>query len=107
MQGLPTGLLATSWENPDDRAYVFKLRSGVTFQDGTDFNADAVEYSMGRIRSNKTSFQYPQLVYIDKLEKPDQATIKITLSSPNAPFLYNLAGDASHRPLARSTALTG
>jgi peptide/nickel transport system substrate-binding protein len=92
--GQPTGLLATSWENPDDRTYVFKLRPGVTFQDGTDFNADAVDYSMGRIRSNKASTQYPQLVSIDKIEKPDQGTVKLTLSSPYAPLLYNLADQA-------------
>jgi len=91
LQGQPAPLLATSWENPDDHTYVFKLRQGVTFQDGTDFNSGAVEYSMGRIRSNKASFQYPQLVYIDKLEKPDQATVKLTLSSPFAPLLYSLA----------------
>jgi len=92
--GQPTGLLATSWENPDDHSYVFKLRQGVTFQDGTPFNADAVEYSLNRIRSNKASSQYPQLVYIDNIEKPDQGTLKLTLSSPYAPLLYNLAGNA-------------
>jgi peptide/nickel transport system substrate-binding protein len=93
-QGQPTALLATSWENPDDRTYVFKLRPGVTFQDGTDFNADAVEYSMGRIRANKASAQYSQLVSIDKLEKPDQGTVKLTLSSPYAPLLATLADNA-------------
>jgi len=93
-QGLPTGLLATNWENPDDHTYVFKLRQGVTFQDGTDFNADAVDYSLGRIRSNKASPQYPQLVYIDTIEKPNEDTIKLTLSSAYAPFLYNLADNA-------------
>jgi len=93
-QGLPTGLLATSWENPDDHTYVFKLRPGVTFQDGTDFNADAVDYSLGRIRANKASSAYPQLASIDTIEKPDQATVKITLGDPYAPFLYNLANNA-------------
>jgi len=93
-QGQPTGLLATSWENPDDHTYVFKLRPGVTFQDGAAFNADAVEYSMGRIRANKASAQYQQLVYIDTIEKPDQSTVKLTLSSPYAPLLYNLANNA-------------
>jgi peptide/nickel transport system substrate-binding protein len=93
-KGQPVGLLATSWENPDDHTYVFKLRPGVTFQDGTDFNADAVDYSMARIRASKASNQYPQLVYIDKIEKPDQGTVKLTLTSPYAPFLYNLADQA-------------
>jgi len=93
-QGQPTALLAMSWENPDDRTYVFRLRPGVTFQDGTDFNADAVAYSMGRIRANKASPQYSQLLPIDTIEKPDQGTVKLTLSSPSAPLLYSLADNA-------------
>nr|WP_307097820.1 ABC transporter substrate-binding protein [Arthrobacter sp. V1I9] len=41
--GQPTPLLATEWsESNEGRTYTFKLRSGVTFQDGTPFNADAV-----------------------------------------------------------------
>ncbi|SDP55005.1 peptide/nickel transport system substrate-binding protein [Arthrobacter sp. ok909] len=41
--GEPTPLLATEWSQSDDgRAYTFKLREKVTFQDGTPFNAAAV-----------------------------------------------------------------
>ncbi len=41
--GEPTPLLATRWEVSDlDRAYTFELREGVTFHDGTAFDAAAV-----------------------------------------------------------------
>ncbi|WP_307038110.1 ABC transporter substrate-binding protein [Arthrobacter sp. B3I4] len=41
--GKPTPLLATEWTTNDDgRAYTFKLREDVKFQDGTAFNAAAV-----------------------------------------------------------------
>lgn len=90
----PVGLLATGWENPDDHTYVFHLRQGVKFQDGTDLNADAVEYSLNRIHTDKASFRYQDLQYIDKIEKPDQNTVKVTLTNPFAPFLNNLSGDA-------------
>ncbi|WP_190243223.1 ABC transporter substrate-binding protein [Arthrobacter globiformis] len=41
--GEPTPLLATQWtESPDGLAYTFTLRPGVTFHDGSPFNADAV-----------------------------------------------------------------
>src|SRR6478752_3239870 len=41
--GQPTPLLATEWSQSDEgRAYTFKLRDNVTFQDGTPFDAAAV-----------------------------------------------------------------
>lgn len=47
--GKPTPLLATEWtESNEGRSYTFKLRSGVTFQDGTPFNADAVCFNFNR-----------------------------------------------------------
>jgi len=42
--------LATSWDmSPDGLLYTFKLRPGVTFHDGTDFNADAVKFTYDRL----------------------------------------------------------
>ena len=47
--GKPTPLLATEWtESNEGRSYTFKLRTGVTFQDGTPFNADAVCVNFNR-----------------------------------------------------------
>ena len=41
--GEPTPLLATEWTaSADGRSYTFTLRSGVTFHDGSPFNAEAV-----------------------------------------------------------------
>ncbi|WP_411373588.1 ABC transporter substrate-binding protein [Arthrobacter sp. MPF02] len=47
--GKPTPLLATEWSEANEgRSYTFKLRKGVTFQDGTPFNADAVCVNFNR-----------------------------------------------------------
>ena len=42
--------LATSWDmSPDGLVYTLKLRPGVKFHDGTDFNADAVKFTYDRL----------------------------------------------------------
>ena len=47
--GKPTPLLATEWtESNEGRSYTFKLRGGVSFQDGTPFDADAVCQNFNR-----------------------------------------------------------
>ncbi|MBF2001723.1 MAG: ABC transporter substrate-binding protein [Synechococcales cyanobacterium M58_A2018_015] len=41
--------LATEWSSPDDgKTWEFKLREGVTFHDGTPFNAEAVRFNVNR-----------------------------------------------------------
>jgi peptide/nickel transport system substrate-binding protein len=51
--------LATSWEqSPDRKTWIFHLRHGVKFQDGTDFNADAVIWNLDRyFRSDSPQFE--------------------------------------------------
>lgn len=91
-QAQPRGLLAENWETPDDHTYIFKLRQGVTFQDGTAFNAGAVEYSRGRLYqgSANNAGQKPPTI-----EKPDPGTIKFVLPAPNAPFLIGQESTAA------------
>jgi peptide/nickel transport system substrate-binding protein len=51
--------LATSWTiSPDGKTYTFTLKQGVTFQDGTPFNADAVKANITRILDPSTKSQY-------------------------------------------------
>src|SRR6185436_21122044 len=41
--------LAESWEQPDAVTYLFRLRKGVKFHDGTDLTAEAVKWNFDRI----------------------------------------------------------
>lgn len=89
--------LAESWEVSDDgRTYTFKLRSGVTFHDGTTFDAEDVKFTLDRARAeDSTNAQKQLFAAIDTVEAVDPTTVKITLSAPQGSFLYNLGwGDA-------------
>ena len=45
----PEPRLASDYEQTDDTTWVFNLREGVTFHDGTEFNAEAVKANIERI----------------------------------------------------------
>jgi len=51
--GKPEPKLATGWEQIDADTWRLKLRQGVKFHDGADFNAKAVAYSIERMTGGK------------------------------------------------------
>jgi peptide/nickel transport system substrate-binding protein len=54
--GSVSPLLAESWEvSPDLKTYTFKLRRGMTFQNGEPFNAAAVKFSYDRAGGEKST----------------------------------------------------
>lgn len=91
--------LAKSWDiSKDGLTYTFHLRSGVTFTDGTPFNAAAVKFTFERML-DKTSKYYDTGPFplsflfssISDITVIDPMTIKFTLKEPFAPLLANLA----------------
>ncbi|MDZ7602281.1 MAG: ABC transporter substrate-binding protein [Hoeflea sp.] len=89
--------LAESWEiSEDGLTYTFKLRTGVTFHDGSAFDAEDVKFSLDRARADdSTNAQKALFADIASVEVVDPATVKVTLSQPNGSFLFNMAwGDA-------------
>ena len=89
--------LAESWTiSEDGKVYTFKLRSGVKFHDGTDFDAGDVKFSLDRARAeDSVNAQKILFAAIDTVEAVDPATVKITLKHPQGAFLYNMGwGDA-------------
>jgi peptide/nickel transport system substrate-binding protein len=90
-------LLAESWTvSPDNLVYTFKLRRGVTFHDGREFNATDVKFTFDRAMApDSTNAQKWIFAPIASIETPDPATVTITLKQPAGNFLYGLAwGDA-------------
>ena len=91
--------LAESWTISDDGTeYTFKLRSGVKFHDGTDFNAEAVKFNFDRMLDENHPFAdtgpFPLAFFFSAVEETsvvDDMTVKFKLNAPYAPFLSNLA----------------
>lgn len=83
-------VLAESYEAVDAKTYKFKLRKGVKFADGTEFNADAVVYNFERVK--KLQGAIGNLVAtVDKVQKDDDYNVTITLTEPNSNYLYSVA----------------
>jgi peptide/nickel transport system substrate-binding protein len=86
--------LAESWivDKSDVLKWHFKLRRGVKFHDGSDFNADAVLWNWDKIR-NKDAPQYDPkqageiafpITVIKEYRKIDDATIEFTTTRPSS-----------------------
>ena len=83
--------LAKSWEYlADEKAYVFHLRDGVTWNDGEPFTAKDVVFTVQYI--NEHPYQWVDSDIIETAEATDDHTVKITLKKDYAPFLDQVAG---------------
>ncbi len=95
----PEPALAESWEISDDGlTYTFHLREGVTFHDGTPFDAEAVKFTFDRMLDESHPFHgtgpFPLAFFFSAIESTtavDASTVEFKLSEPYAPFLSNLA----------------
>ena len=87
----PEPNLAQSWENPDPQTWIFKLRDGVTFHDGTPLTADDVVFTYQTILKPEMNAPLRGLFTpISKVEAIDASTVKFTLSAPYSPLLSYL-----------------
>ncbi len=86
------GDLADSWETPDPRTYVFHLRKGVRFHDGTEMTSEDVAFTIERILDPQTAS--PGRSYLEPVESvtaPDRYTVRLHLKYPLASLLSGLA----------------
>ena len=84
--------LAESWDVSDDGlSWTFNLRSGVRFHDGSEFNAEAVQYSIERMRSINQGLAFV-LDMVESIEVVDDLTVNIILAEPDITFFQGLPG---------------
>lgn len=100
--------LATEWSvSADNLTWTFKLRQGVKFHDGTDFNADALLFNFNRWWDQENTyhgggsydafyetfggFKGEESSVITAIKKTDDYTVEFTLAQPFSPFLNILS----------------
>lgn len=88
------GELVESWEQPDETTFIFKLRQGVKFHDGSDWNADVAKWNLDRMMTHPQSAAKEALEVIESVSIVDDSTIEMKLKYPSASILTNLTGAA-------------
>jgi peptide/nickel transport system substrate-binding protein len=83
------GVLAESWEFKG-KQWVFNLRKGVRFQDGSPFTAKDVIHSYQTILNHKKSPQRYALTDITEMNAADDHTLVLTTKQPTAVLLLRL-----------------
>jgi len=93
-----TPSLAVSWETKNNGIdWEFKLRKGVRFHDGSEFNADAVVFSFQRQMDKNFPYRYYDFPLFDEIfknivsvESVGTHTVVFHLNQPFHPFLSTL-----------------
>jgi len=92
-QLVPRPALAESWTQVSPTVWVFRLRRGVRFHDGSPFTAEDVVFTFTTILDPALRAPLRGLVTpISKVEAVDETTVRFTLSAPYAPLLRYLDG---------------
>src|SRR4029077_9505812 len=89
-------MLATRWTiSSEGRIWTVSLRTGITFQDGTPLDADAVKFNIDRVMSPETHSalmaNYLGVKNFLKADVLDKATVRIIYGSPVPALLYGLS----------------
>ena len=85
--------LAASYDvSEDGLTYTFHLRDGVTFSDGSSFDAADAVHSINRVLADDSqSARKSQLAVINSVEATDPQTLTVTLSQRSISLPYNLS----------------
>ena len=84
--------LAESFEFVDPVTCIFKLRTGITFTDGTVFNAEALKYQMDWIQDKRNGcWSIAWLMPLKSTDVVDEYTVKFNFKKPWGSFLGIIA----------------
>lgn len=84
-------LLATSWEQLDDRTIQFQLREGVTFHDGSPFNAEAAAVSINYMFTADLTSDIGGFIGAElSAEAVDEFTLNVMAAEPDPIMLEKM-----------------
>ena len=87
--------VAEKWEMADPQTYVFHLRHGIRFHDGRPLTARDVKWTLDTIRNSSIiTLKTSAFKLVDKVETPDDFTVLIHMTEPNATLLWSLSEGA-------------
>ncbi|MBI9093297.1 MAG: hypothetical protein JEY71_00295 [Sphaerochaeta sp.] len=82
-------LLATKWSTPDGKQWTFKLREGVTFHDGSAFDADDVRFTIERTQDPAIGhLKKNDFAVVESIDTPDKYTVILNLKEARPTFIY-------------------
>lgn len=84
--------LAESWDvSEDGLIYTFHLRQGVSFHDGSSFEANDAEFTFDRaLAEESVNPQKSLLEPVESVKMIDPHTLRIVLKNPDTQFLFTL-----------------
>ncbi len=98
-------LAESATANEQATEFTFKLRQGVKFHDGSDFDADAVKINLERIADPSNHLKRQSLLaMLDHVEAVDPHTAKVVLKTPFGAFMNTIAHPGLAMPAPASIA---
>ncbi len=76
--------LAKSWSFSDPKTLVLELVDGVSFHDGTPFNAEAVKFNLDRYKNDPRSNVKADIATVEGVEVTGKSQVTLKLNRPNA-----------------------
>ncbi len=82
-------ILALDWDSKDGKRWIIKLREGVKFHDGSDFNAEDVKFTIERTQDPTIGhLKKNDFASVESVEIIDNYTVAINLKEPKPTFMF-------------------
>ncbi len=88
-------LLVETWDQSDPKVVILKLRKGVKFHDGSDWNAEVAKWNLDMmVKDTKSAMRAEFDPIVDNVQVVDDLTVRVNLKGPSPVFLKDLGHGA-------------